>query len=105
MASSSHEITDETGLSSGKKDSPIHPVISEGRGELDETTVKSVGDTALDDAAKYLANTRDGHYPPLTPEREKKLRKKIDSWMIPLVSGGYFEQKHPTNIFLVLTVS
>ena len=38
----------------------------------------------LDDAAVFLATTET--YEPMTPEQEKKLVRKIDRYMIPLVS-------------------
>ncbi|OTB01344.1 hypothetical protein M426DRAFT_75212 [Hypoxylon sp. CI-4A] len=46
-------------------------------------TTKAVDDKALDEAAKYLANHE--QFGPMTPEQEKKIVKKIDSWMIPLL--------------------
>lgn len=51
--------------------------------EKDIGTVKDLDDT-LDDAAKFLAEA--GTRPPLTPEQEKKLVRKLDRYMIPLVS-------------------
>jgi hypothetical protein len=59
---------------------PIQPVSSTTQGEM----LKSVDDGALDEAAMYLANT--DNFGPMTPEKEKAIVKKIDSWMIPLVS-------------------
>lgn len=38
----------------------------------------------IDKAAEFLATI--GPYPPMTPEAEKKMMKKIDGWMIPFVS-------------------
>lgn len=61
-------------------DESIHPVTSTVIGE----STKDVDDRALDEAAKYLANHEE--FGPMTPEQEKKIVKKIDSWMIPLVS-------------------
>ncbi|KAK6421162.1 hypothetical protein LTR81_005837 [Elasticomyces elasticus] len=37
----------------------------------------------VDDAAKFLAST--ASYPPMTEQQEKKLLRKIDRWMIPLL--------------------
>ncbi|KAI1473392.1 MFS general substrate transporter [Daldinia eschscholtzii] len=62
-----------------KKDDPIQPVTSTMAGE----TAKTVDDRALDEAAKYLANHEE--FGPMTPEQEKKIVKKIDAWMIPLL--------------------
>ncbi len=48
-------------------------------------TTKTVDDEALDEAAKYLA--RQEQFGPMTAEQEKVIVKKIDSWIIPLVSA------------------
>lgn len=69
--------------SGSKVDDTIHPVPSHGQGETEPTGDKALNDRVVDDAARYLASAT--HFGPLTPEREKKLRKKIDAWMIPLV--------------------
>lgn len=61
-------------------DESVYPVTSAIVGE----TTKTVDDRALDEAAKYLADHEE--FGPMTPEQEKKIVKKIDSWMIPLVS-------------------
>ncbi|CZR57839.1 related to permease of the major facilitator superfamily [Phialocephala subalpina] len=37
----------------------------------------------IDKAAEFLANN--GPYPPMTPEAEKRMMKKIDGWMIPFL--------------------
>lgn len=37
----------------------------------------------LDDAARFIAAHADS-YPPMTPEIEKRIKKKIDAWLIPL---------------------
>lgn len=37
---------------------------------------------AADQAAQFIAAHAD--YPPMTPEMEKKVKKKIDAWIIPL---------------------
>lgn len=66
-----------------KVDDTIHPVPSHGRGESEATGPQASNDTAVDDAAKYLATA--SQFASLTPEREKKLRQKINLWMIPLV--------------------
>lgn len=73
-----------------KKDGPaeqpdinaIHPSSSNVQGQSEIT--KAPQDGILDEAAEFLANAND--YPPMTPEIEKKIVKKIDAWMIPLVS-------------------
>lgn len=70
--------------SQGKGELEIDRAPSNGEGEIHFTTAKSLVDNNIDEAAKYLAGER--QYPPLTPEKEKRLRKKIDAWMIPLVS-------------------
>ncbi|KAI1765290.1 MFS general substrate transporter [Hypoxylon sp. FL1150] len=62
-----------------KTDDSIHPVTSTVIGE----STKTVDDRALDEAAKYLANHEE--FGPMTPEQEKKIVKKVDSWMIPLL--------------------
>lgn len=36
----------------------------------------------LDEAAKFIAAHAD--YPPMTPEMEKRIKKKLDAWLIPL---------------------
>lgn len=51
--------------------------------QSDAEVSKSLDDRVLDEAAKYLATAND--YGPMTPEQEKKIVKKIDAWMIPLV--------------------
>ncbi|KAI1657594.1 MFS general substrate transporter [Daldinia decipiens] len=62
-----------------KRDESIQPVTSVVVGE----TTKTVDDRALDEAAKYLANHEE--FGLMTPEQEKKIVKKIDAWMIPLL--------------------
>lgn len=57
----------------------IHPVPS----VVQEGENLKINDRTLDEAAKYLANHED--FGPMTPEQEKKIVKKIDSWMIPLL--------------------
>ncbi|ROW03690.1 hypothetical protein VMCG_05357 [Cytospora schulzeri] len=69
--------------SGGKIENDIRPIPSHGQGETEATGAKALNDTVVDDAAKYLANA--SQFVSLTPEREKKLRQKIDSWMIPLL--------------------
>ncbi|KAJ3957915.1 hypothetical protein N0V92_005502 [Colletotrichum tropicale] len=73
-----------------KKDSPaeqpdisaIHPISSNVQGQSEIT--KAPQDGILDEAAEFLANAND--YPPMTPEMEKRIVKKIDAWMIPLLA-------------------
>ncbi|KAF3768148.1 hypothetical protein M406DRAFT_70242 [Cryphonectria parasitica EP155] len=72
-------------MSSDKKDTAIHPVPSQGHGEIQDDTKRQLHEDNVDEAAKYLAVAHAEQYAPLTPEREKRLRKKIDSWMIPLL--------------------
>lgn len=67
-----------------KKDEPeLERATSNMAGETSKAAV--VDDRALDEAAKYLANHEE--YGPMTPEQERKIVKKIDAWMIPLVSA------------------
>ncbi|KAJ0317093.1 hypothetical protein Brms1b_005126 [Colletotrichum noveboracense] len=61
--------------------SAIHPSSSNAQGQSEMT--KAPQDGILDEAAEFLANAND--YPPMTPEMEKKIVKKIDAWMIPLL--------------------
>lgn len=63
----------------------IYPVLSYSPGEIKDSNGSKLPEEATDDAARYLSDTRAELFQPLTPEREKRLRKKIDSWMIPLV--------------------
>lgn len=46
---------------------------------------KTVLDKNMDKAAKFMAETQE--YPPLSPEAEKKLMRKVDWIMIPIVSS------------------
>jgi hypothetical protein len=62
----------------------IQPTASTSQGETSEA-IKNVDDKNLDEAARYLVNTEE--YGPMTPEKEKKIVKKIDAWMIPIVSA------------------
>ncbi|KAI2625981.1 MFS general substrate transporter [Hypomontagnella submonticulosa] len=62
-----------------KGDESLQPVTSTVVGD----TTKSVDERNLDEAAKYLADHEE--FGPMTPEQEKKIVKKIDSWMIPLL--------------------
>ena len=50
----------------------------------DDGNSKTVNEVQLDEAAKYLVNAE--NYGPLTPEAEKKLVRKLDRWMLPMVS-------------------
>ena len=45
--------------------------------------VKPAQTREADAAAKFLATV--GPFPPMSPEQEKKLVRKIDFWMVPLV--------------------
>ena len=51
-----------------------HTSISVDNGKLD--------DVPQDEAARFVAAHAD--YPPMTPEMEKRIKKKIDAWIIPL---------------------
>lgn len=93
MASPPNKPMEDLGLPLRKEDNTIHHTTSEGQGDVVSPTVKTLDNNVVDDAAKYLANTRDSQYPPMTPEREKKLKKKIDSWMIPLVRAYCCERR------------
>ncbi|KAI1077447.1 MFS general substrate transporter [Whalleya microplaca] len=62
-----------------KVDDSVQPATSIIVGE----TTKTLNDGALDEAAKYLANHEE--FGPMTKEQERKIVKKIDSWMIPLL--------------------
>ncbi|KAH9888205.1 major facilitator superfamily domain-containing protein [Xylariomycetidae sp. FL2044] len=61
-------------------DNVVQPVVSTTPGDVTKTVAD---EGVLDDAARYLANTDE--YPPMTPEMEKKIVRKIDAWMIPLL--------------------
>lgn len=67
-------------MSQDSKEDALQPVTSTVVGE----TAKMANDSTLDEAAVYLANHEE--FGPMTPEQEKVIVKKIDSWMIPLVS-------------------
>lgn len=57
--------------------------------DVSETSEGSVQDGATgkdasdDKVAQFVAAHQD--YPPMTPEMEKRIKKKIDAWIIPLV--------------------
>lgn len=83
----------------------IQPTTSTSRGETSEA-IKGVNDENLDEAARYLATTEE--YGPMTPEKEKKIVKKIDAWMIPIVSNcetlrDVFDRR--TDLSLLTTAS
>ena len=44
----------------------------------------AVKEAADGQVAQFVAEHR--NYPPMTPEMEKRIKKKIDAWIIPLVS-------------------
>lgn len=86
MAPPSPKSTDvPNGIPQDKSETTIYPVLSYSQGQVQDGSGSKLPE-ATDDAAKYLTDTRAERFQPLTPEREKRLRKKIDSWMIPLVS-------------------
>lgn len=65
------------------EENAIKPQSSISQGHME--TTKGLDENTLDDAARYLANAAED-YGPMTPEMEKRIVKKIDSWIIPLVS-------------------
>ncbi|KAK7710882.1 hypothetical protein SLS63_012845 [Diaporthe eres] len=85
MAPSSSSTDVPNGLPQDKGETIIYPVLSYSQGEVQDGSGSKLPAEATDDAAKYLTDTRAEQFQPLTPEREKRLRKKIDSWMIPLL--------------------
>ncbi|KAI1459737.1 MFS general substrate transporter [Annulohypoxylon moriforme] len=66
-------------MSQDIKEDVLQPVTSAVVGE----TTKMANDNTLDEAAVYLANHEE--FGPMSPEQEKAIVKKIDSWMIPLL--------------------
>ena len=54
----------------------------------DDGNLKTVDEVQLDEAAKYLANAE--NYGTLTAEAEKRLVRKLDCWMLPMVSHKPF---------------
>lgn len=92
MAPPSPSSTDvPSGTAQDKSEATIYPVLSYSQGEVQDGSGSKIPDDTTDDAAKYLTDTRPEQFQPLTPEREKRLRKKIDSWMIPLVNTDHFQ--------------
>ncbi|KAI7773486.1 uncharacterized protein LA080_010562 [Diaporthe eres] len=85
MAPSPSSTDVPNGLPQDKSETIIYPVLSYSQGEVQDGSGSKLPEEATDDAAKYLSDTRAEQFQPLTPEREKRLRKKIDSWMIPLL--------------------
>lgn len=67
----------------------ISEAVSQEAGEMKQHNLRD-----MDEAAKWLASAES--YPPMTPEQEKRLKKKIDGWMIPLV----FPQKRAAAILV-----
>ncbi|KAL4967001.1 allantoate permease [Aspergillus stella-maris] len=57
---------------------PASPQLDPG-----ENDVKDSQTPEADEAARFLASV--GPFPPMTPDQEKKLVRKIDRWMIPLL--------------------
>lgn len=60
----------------------VEPAVSHRDGERMETD-DAMTKAGVGLAAKFVAEHQ--NYPPMTPEIEKKLVRKIDGWMIPLV--------------------
>ncbi|KAJ5232562.1 hypothetical protein N7468_005518 [Penicillium chermesinum] len=50
---------------------------------IDEDNVKHIVTDAGDEAVQFLASV--GPFPPMSPDQEKKLVRKIDRWMIPML--------------------
>lgn len=61
----------------------VQPVVSQTDGAAGNLK-EGLDGVELDDAARFLANAE--HFGPLTPEKEKKLRRKIDFILLPIVS-------------------
>lgn len=59
----------------------IDRVPSQGNGDTAEIDINAEA-KVQGEAAKFVIAHQD--YPPMTPEIEKRVKKKIDSWMIPL---------------------
>lgn len=54
--------------------------------DVQDSSIKEGKTTTMDGAARFVAAHQD--LPPMTPEIEKRIKKKIDAWMIPLVRGA-----------------
>ena len=52
-------------------------------GDERDPSIKDGKTVSGDDAVQFVAAHQD--LPPMTPEIEKRIKKKIDAWMIPLV--------------------
>lgn len=52
-------------------------------GDVKDSSIKEGNASSMDDAVRFVAAHQD--LPPMTPEIEKRIKKKIDGWMIPLV--------------------
>ncbi|KAH8430647.1 uncharacterized protein LDX57_008310 [Aspergillus melleus] len=61
---------------------------------------------AMDQAASYLAQSN--QYPPMTPEMEKKLIRKLDWILVPMVSVGLLHATYTvlinSQLFLTATL-
>jgi hypothetical protein len=66
----------------------VHSTTDRGLGTVEDLPTK---EDVLDDAARFLATAES--YPPLTSERERQLVRKLDRWMIPLVSPMLYRQQ------------
>lgn len=62
------------------KDSDVHDVTDAANASVHDGKIE--GDEPGNQAAKFVAAHAD--YPPMTPEMEKRIKKKIDAWLIPL---------------------
>ncbi|POS68964.1 major facilitator superfamily transporter [Diaporthe helianthi] len=65
-----------------------HPALSESKCKVSDRNGSTLAEESIGDAAKYLTDTRAEDFRPLTPEREKRLRRKIDCWVIPQLFGA-----------------
>lgn len=65
-----------------KQDVGICPVSPDEQAHRDGETIE-VTPSHTDRAATFLAQFTD--YAPLTPEQEKRLKRKLDRWMIPML--------------------
>lgn len=57
--------------------------VASAQAEPSEDPFKHGQTKEADQAAQFLA--RIGPFPPMAPEQEKKLVRKIDRWMVPMV--------------------
>lgn len=78
-------------------DNVIQPVTSSQAVANEDSIDKAKVDaSAADDPAAHFLTTV-GPFPPMTPEQEKRLVRKMDRWMIPLVRC-----QNPTILYSVI---